>query len=579
MKRTGANLLVYALEQLGIRYTFGIPGVHNTEIYDELNSSEKITPILVTHEGCGAFMADAVSRTSNSIGTLVIVPAAGTTHALSGIGEAFLDGIPMLIISGGTRRDTGKSYQLHEFDQQKILLGIVKKYTLIERHDQIIPTIYEAYRIATSGEPGPVFVEIPVEIQLFSGEIQQLPPFIPLQENEIDAQTGSLEQAIELLTQAKHPGIYLGWGAVDAVDLTQELANKLVAPVATTLQGLSAFPASHPLHTGVGFGKSAVPAGQKAFKQCDCLLAVGVRFGELATGSYGMDVPENLIHIDINPEVFHKNYPAKVTIEGDSRKVLVKLLNALNGSQWESPLILDDLSGEIAQLKSSYSKEWTRKKTEKHVSPGFFFESLRKKVPDDTFVITDDGKHTFLTAELFPNYLPRHFISPTDFNCMGYGVPASIATKLANRAKTVVGIVGDGAFLMTGLELLTAATYGLGVIIFVFNDGELGQISQFQKVPLNRKTCTTLGKLRIEGIATATGVHFLPLKNDYEIEKVIDDALHFAEAGHPVLVDVQIDYSKKTNLTKGVIKTNLGRFPFSEKVRFLSRALRRHITG
>jgi len=177
MRKTGAYLVVHALEQIGIKYTFGIPGVHNTEIYDELNKSIQIKPILVTHEGAGAFMADGVSRTSRNIGTMVIVPAAGTTHAMSGIGEAYLDGIPMLIISGGTRRDSGRKYQLHQIDQGKLLDGIIKKYYLIENHGDIIPTIYSAYNKANEGEPGPVFVEVPFELQNFQAEIHDLPEY------------------------------------------------------------------------------------------------------------------------------------------------------------------------------------------------------------------------------------------------------------------------------------------------------------------------------------------------------------------------------------------------------------------
>ena len=163
MKKSGAWLVRYALEQLGIRYTFGIPGVHNTEIYDELNNSESITPILVTHEGGGAFMADAVSRTSDSIGTLLVVPAAGITHASSGIGEAHLDGVPMLVISGGVRTD-GMNYQLHDMDQHGVLKPITKATFKVTAQADIITTLYKAYDIAMTGEPGPVFVEIPVNI-------------------------------------------------------------------------------------------------------------------------------------------------------------------------------------------------------------------------------------------------------------------------------------------------------------------------------------------------------------------------------------------------------------------------------
>lgn len=578
MKKTGASLVVYALEQLGIKHTFGIPGVHNTEIYDQLNKSESIDPILVTHEGAASFMADGVSRTSESVGTLVIVPAAGLTHAMSGIGEAFLDGIPMLVISGGVRRDTGKSYQLHQIDQGKILDGLIKKYYLIENHASIISTIYRAYDTAMSGEPGPVYVEIPAEIQMFQGNVQDMPVYErKVYSHHIDYQL--IQKATSLLMGAKSPGIYVGWGAKDATEEIRILSEKLVAPVATTMQGVSVFPANHPNHVGVGFGNSSVPAGRKAFEKCDCLLAVGVRFGEIATGSFGMDVPENLIHIDINRKVFDKNYPTKVAIEGDAKNTCRQLIENLNGRNWESTKIKEDLHKTISRNKEKYFHEWKKHRKNDIVSPGYFFESLRSALPDDAIMVVDDGKHTFLSAELFPIHKSKHFISPTDFNCMGYCVPAAIGAKLSNPNNIVVGIAGDGAFLMTGMELLTASTYKVGVVIFVFNDGELGQISQFQKIPLNRKTCTVLGKVRIEGFATATGARYLPLNNDFEIDAVIAKALEYSAEDTPVIVDVKIDYSKRTMLTKGVVKTNLSRFEMAEKIRFIGRAIRRHITG
>jgi len=198
MKKSGAWLVRYALEQVGVKYTFGIPGVHNTEIYDELNKSELIRPILVTHEGGAAFMAEALSRTSDDIGTILIVPAAGVTHAASGIGEAFLDGIPMLVISGGIRSDVDKTYQLHEVDQHALLAPITKKTYKIETHEQIIPAIYEAYQIANEGEPGPVFVEVPVNLQLFPGEVSEPKPFVGVvQQTELDHE--AIQQAAEKL--------------------------------------------------------------------------------------------------------------------------------------------------------------------------------------------------------------------------------------------------------------------------------------------------------------------------------------------------------------------------------------------
>lgn len=579
MKKTGAFLAVYALEQIGVTHTFGIPGVHNTELYDALGKSKQIKPMLVTHEGAGAFMADGVSRTSDRIGTLVIVPAAGMTHAMSGIGEAFLDGVPMLVISGGTRRDSGRFYQLHQIDQGRVLDGIIKRYYLVERHDQIISTIYQAYETAIAGEPGPVFVEIPVEIQMFAGEVGELLPYVSNPRIVPAFSPDLIRQAVHLLTHAQHPGIYVGWGAVGAASVMEKLAERLVAPVSTTMQGLSAFSGRHGLHTGVGFGASAMPAGQEAFAQCDCLLAVGVRFSELATGSYGMPVPTNLIHVDINPEVFHKNYPATIAIQGDAKEVVQALLTELESRTWVSPRPMAVAMTKIRQQKEKYWQSWRNKRNTNKVSPGFFFHSLRQQLADDAITVVDDGHHTFLAAELFPIYHPRHFISPTDFNCMGYCVPASIGAKLANPYKQVAAIVGDGAFLMTGMELLTAVTHKIGVMVFVFHDGELGQISQFQQIPLNRKTCTILGKFNVEGIAVATGAHFLRMQNDNQINGMIKEALEISQSGHPVLIDVVIDYSRRTCLTKGVVQENLKRFPRREKIRFIARAVKRHVVG
>ncbi|RLA62720.1 MAG: thiamine pyrophosphate-binding protein [Epsilonproteobacteria bacterium] len=576
MKKSGGALLVHALEQVGTEFTFGIPGVHNTEIYDELNKSKQIKPILTTHEVGASFMADGVSRTGKSVGVCVLVPAAGITHAASGIAEAMLDGIPMIVITGGIRRDTGKAYQLHDMNQEVMTKALVKGYFRPKTHSDIIPMAYQAYSLATSGLPGPVLFEMPGELQLFHGEVEGMPNYTPLTKEQHFSEN-DLNKAIELLMNAKKPGLYLGWGAKECAKSNIEMADCLNSPTATTLQGLSVFPASHPLHVGMGFGKSSSPAAQEAFKDCDCLLAVGVRFSELATGSYGMDIPKNLIHVDIDPEVFNKNYPAKITLQGDASVIMPRLLAKLK--EKETKTSNHELKNKIAKLKKEYFNSWTKNKNDKLVSPGYFFKSLREHLDDDAIVVADDGNHTFLTMELMPIYKPGSFISPSDFNCMGYCIPATNAAKLSNPEKQVVGIVGDGALLMTGLEAMTATNQGLGVVYFIFSDGELGQISIFQKIPLNRKTCTVLGEMKVKGIADATGSHFVEMNNDFDIDESMMKALELAKAGRPVFVDVKIDYSKKTKFSEGVIKTNLQRFALKDKVRIIGRAIKRHTLG
>jgi len=575
-KKTGAFLIRYALEQLPISHTFGIPGVQNTEIYDELNNSSKIEPVLVTHECGAAFMADAISRTSDKIGALVIVPSAGVTHAMSGIGEAFLDGIAMLIISGGIRRDSDKSYQLHEWDQLQFLKSITKSARLVQSHAEVVPAIFEGYHIAISGEPGPVFIEAPVDIQLFKGEVGKLPVFSAaakspkMDENELD-------KAALLLKESARPGIFAGWGARDATDLLVELAEMLNAPVATTLQGLSVFPGNHPLHVGMGFGPASVPAAENAFRQCDCLLTVGARFAEIPTGSFGLSVPAAHIHIDINPQVFDKNYPALIKIAADAKEALSAIRARLKNNP-PGQALHKGIQAQIRTDKESYLAEWKKHLNQK-VNPALFFEALRKQLDDDAIMVVDDGNHTFLAAELFEVRKSKHFISPTDFNCMGYCVPAAIGAKFAHPQKQVVGVVGDGGFLMTCMETLTAAVHGLGVVYFVFHDGELSQISQGQEIPYNRKTCSTLGEIKLQGVAMATGAAYLEINSNDQIDTIMENALQVAQKGQPVIVDVNIDYSKRTRFTKGVVQTVLKRFPLGDKTRFIGRSIKRKLIG
>jgi acetolactate synthase-1/2/3 large subunit len=485
MKRTAAWLVRHALEQIGVRFTFGIPGVHNIELYDELEASDSIEPILVTHEGGAAFMADAVSRSSDRIGVLAVVPAAGLTHAMSGIGEAFLDGIPMLIISGGVRTDMRQGFQLHDVDQQALMRPLTKATYRIESYDEVVDTVYRAYRTAIEGEPGPVYIELPANLQLLTGEVGEPPPFeASVPRPELDAT--AVPPAAELLAAASRPGIFVGWGARGVTADIGRIAVHLGSPVATTLQGLEAFPADHPLHTGMGFGPSAVPAARNAFRDCDAMLAVGTRFAEICTGSYGAVPPANLVHIDINPGAIGRNHPTPVPINADARDAVPALAEALLATTPARDA--GPMQAAIASDKAAWIEEWLNHDSGGRVNPGHFFAALRSRLDGDAIVVADDGNHTFLTAELMPIYRGGSYLSPTDFNCMGYCVPGCIGAKLAQPDRQVVGIVGDGAFLMTGMETVTAARAELGVAWFVFNDGELSQIAQAQQMPYQRKT-------------------------------------------------------------------------------------------
>ena len=575
MKRTGAWLARFALEQIGVQHVFGIPGVHTTELFDELASSSSIVPVLVTHEGGAAFMADAVSRTTDRIGTLLVVPGAGLTHAASGIAEAYLDGVPMLVLSGGIHRASGRGYQLHDIDQQALVAAFTKARWRVESQHEIVTTIYRAYTEAMSECPGPVYVELPVDVLMMSGEAGGLLewPGLPA---PMAAAPELIAEACKLIASARRPGLFVGWGARGARQQLMALADRLGTPVATTLQGLSSFPSDHPLHAGMSFGLAAAPAARQAFKNCDCLIAVGTRFGEIGTGSYSVEVPESLIHIDLDAEVFSRNYPARVAIQADARMAVQALLDAL-GARGIARSALP-MRSRISRDKAAYLHDWRKSGDAQRVNPARLFHSVDAFWAKDAVVVADDGNHTFLTAELLPMPQGRHFISPTDFNCMGYAVPAAIGAKLANPAREVLAVVGDGAFLMTGNELLTAAAQQLGVIVLVFSDGELAQIAQAQTLPYKRKTCTVLNPLDLAAAARATGCEFLAMDSDRDIEPVLIEARRLAASRRPVLVDVRIDYSRRTAFTQGIVSANVKRMPTPDKLRMAMRAVSRRVT-
>ncbi len=583
MKKTGAWLARYALEQIGVRWTFGIPGVHNTELYDELNESETITPILVTHEGGGAFAADAVSRVSEgaAIGTLALVPAAGLTHAASGIGEAMLGGIPMLILTGGVRRDSNRSYQLHDIDQMAIAQAITKGAYRVLRQQDVVPTIFAAVHLALSGEPGPVLVELPLDVLLFPGPVDELPVWVAPERPAFSDERAIADAAARLLA-ADRPGIFVGWGGRAAAPALVRLAELLEAPVATTLQGQASFPHDHPLHVGFGFGRSSVPAARNAFAGCDCLLAVGTRFAEIATGSYGVDVPANLIHVDINPAVFNANYPAAVTLAGDASVIVEQLLQRCQGQQRLAPVTNRPtrsraVAAQIAADKAAYVQTWLEHDCGGRVNPARFFTELRRQTASQAIVVVDDGNHTYLTAELFSIPAGGQLIVPTDFNAMGYAVPAAIGARLARPDRETIAIVGDGGFLMTCMEIVSAVTLELGLVYYVFCDGELAQIAQAQRLPYRRAPCSRIGSADLASLAAGVGAAYVRIADDAHLANGIAQARGLAAQNEVVIVEVSIAYSKATAFTQGTIKTNFRRFPLAQKARMLARMLRRSI--
>ncbi|HPA81212.1 MAG TPA: thiamine pyrophosphate-binding protein [Thermoanaerobaculales bacterium] len=572
MRTTGARLAVKALVDEGVHYAFGIPGTHNLELYDAMADAPGLEPVLVTNEQSASFMADGLARTSGQVGVVNVVPGAGVSHSLSGVAEAFLDGVPMVVLACGIRTDTHHAYQLHAVDQLAMLAPVTKGAFHVERAADIYPMVRRAFQLARRGAPGPVAVEIPANLLMLAEEVEEV-PFSAGPELPRSPDRELVERAARMLGEAAHPALYLGWGAAGAADLVVPLAEQLGAPVVTTFQGKGVFPEDHPLFLWNGFGAQAPRFVRRLMERCDCLLAIGCRFGELATGSYGITPPPRLLHVDIAPEVFNRNYPAMLAVEADARAFIVALVGLIRGARpWR------ELAAEIAAGERAVRERWHRDASAGRVTPVRLFESLQRHCAPDAVYATDSGNGTFLAIEMLRlRGGPGCFIAPVDYSCMGYAVPAAIGASLAHPGRDVVALPGDGAFLMTGLELLTASPNGASPLVCVLRDGKLSQIAQFQKVPYNRETCSTLPEFQVEGIASALRLPFFRIKRDHELDPVIRGALEITRSGRPVLIEVAIDVSVKTYFTRGVIRTNLRRLPRRDRLRMISRALLRRL--
>jgi acetolactate synthase-1/2/3 large subunit len=304
---------------------------------------------------------------------------------------------------------------------------------------------------------------------------------------------------------------------------------------------------------------------------CDTMLAIGCRFSEVGTGSYGFTPPPTVVHVDINPEVFGRNVAATLAVEGDAAAFLEALLPLVDDhGQWGEP------AEQIANGHRLVHEEWRRGASDARVTPAALFAVLQRLAPDAIYT-TDSGNGTFLAMEHLRLDGPGRFLAPVDFSCMGYSVPAAIGAALANPGRDVVAFAGDGAFLMTGLELATAASYGAGVVVCLLRDGELAQIAQFQRTAMAETVNSRVASYDVKAFAQTTGAAYVPCSRDAHIDHALTDALATARSGRPVIVDVAIDYSRKTHFTRGVVQTNFWRLPWSERLRMLTRAASRHI--
>lgn len=561
----GGRAVARALEDEGALCVFGVPGTHNIGLYDALRDS-RVRAVLAHDERAAAFMADGVSRASTAVGVLSVVPGAGLTHALSGVAEAFLDQIPMVVLACAVRSDLGRAFQLHDIDQAALLAPVVKAALRPRRPEDLYGLVREAFRRARESPAGPVAVEVPAELYLLDHGRRDA-PYRPPARGPRTPDPAAVAEAARRLNAARRPVLYAGNGCREAAAELRSVAERLTAPVATTLQGKGVFPERHPAWLWNGLGLAAPPFVRRELAEADAVLAVGCRFGEVATGSYGVRALPGLIHVDADPSVFHRNHPAAIAVEADAALFLAALAPLLRPRPRDRAL--------EARLEAGHAEaRIAAPGAPGRVSPAALFAALEAGAPDAVYA-ADSGNGLFLAMERLRLDRPGRFLAPVDFSCMGYAVPAAIGAKLARGSADAVAIVGDGAFLMTGLSLTTAAAERAGVLICVLRDGELGQIAQFQRMTYGRTSCVRLPDYDLGSIARGAGASFLRVDGDAAVGDAVAEGLRRCREGDTVVLEVPLDVSSPTYFTRGVISANFRRLPARDKLLRAVAALRR----
>ncbi len=575
-KFPGGVLVAHALESAGITHAFGIPGTHNIELYDAL-AQGAVRPILVTDEKGAGFICDGMARSGGPLGCANVVPGAGVTEMLSATAEAWMDNVPLLVLACGIRRDSEKRFQLHDIDQLAMLRPVCKQVRLVEEGRDLPYAILEAAAIARATCPGPSAVEIPANLYLARHAFDPqeyarwkrrwVPPHAPAPDPAV------VRTVAELLLRARQPLVHVGLGAAGAAPLVRQLVEHIGAIASSTFSGKGVIAEDHPQWLWPGIGRICPQPLRAIVAECDAALVLGARLGEVPTGSYGLELPSRTAQVDIDPAVAGANFPVEVAVHADCEEFLEALLEVVN----EVPERDNNaLCSRLADAHVAVRREQEKGRSRNRVSPRSLLEGIQRQWPEDTVYTTDSGQGTFYAMEHLRLRHPRCFLAPTDFSCMGYSVPAAIGAAFADRKRCVVALPGDGAFLMTGLELLTAVEYALPVAVFLLNDGELGQISAFQRALTGTATATVLPRLDPAALARALGVAFYRVCGEAELDEVLGATRDSLKEG-PVLVDVSIDYRHRTSFTAGVVQTFMGRLPVTEKMRLAGRLLGRRL--
>ncbi|MFR5643035.1 MAG: biosynthetic-type acetolactate synthase large subunit [Clostridium paraputrificum] len=533
---TGSDIVVQSLIDEGVDIVFGYPGGQVINLYDSLYKyQDKIRHILTCHEQGAAHAADGYARATGKVGVCIATSGPGATNLVTGIATAYMDSIPMVAITGNVPMSLLGKDSFQEVDITGITMPITKHNYIVKDINDLQEVIKKAFYIAKEGRPGPVLIDIPKNIQVEKVEYKKLEPLEVARKEELIYED-KVSEAIELINNSKKPFIYVGGGAItsDASGDVVELAERINSPICNSLMGIGVIPKEHPLLTGM-IGMHGTKASNISATKCDLFIALGARFSDRVISN-----PENLsnakiLHIDVDPAEINKNIKVDLSVVGDLKLVLQKILPHINekkNKEWIEHV-------EYLKTLNAYKKE-----EEEKLTPEYFFEVLNKLNQGNLIISTEVGQHQMWTAQYFKFNVPRRLITSGGLGTMGFGLGASIGAQLGKPDCKVINIAGDGSFMMNCNELATAVKNNLPIVVVIMNNNVLGMVRQWQTLFFDgRYSNTTLDrKTDLVKLAEAFGAEGYRVTEKDELEGVLQKAL---KSKGPVVIDYVIDNDKK----------------------------------
>ena len=539
MQLNGSEILIECLLEQGVDTVFGYPGGTVLNIYDALyKNSHRIQHVLTAHEQGASHAADGYSRATGKVGVCIATSGPGATNLVTGIATAYMDSIPMVAITGNVAVPLLGRDSFQEIDITGVTIPITKHNFLVKDVNDLADTVRLAFEIAQSGRPGPVLVDIPKDV---SAAVTEYIPAPSSKARPINPpKPERMERTLEILKEAKRPLIYMGGGviAAGAYQQLRALAEKLDIPVCSSLMGLGAFPADHPLWLGM-VGMHGTRAANIATRDCDALLVCGARFSDRVAGNpKGFAPNAKIIHMDVDHAEFDKNVQVTVRLAGELKEVLFSLASRLETTK--HPEWIDACTANKADWPS-YPAD-----PEGPVDPSVILRTLRDLTDRDTVLATDVGQHQMWSAQFYKQFEPRRLLTSGGLGTMGYGMGAAIGAQFGKQDSKVVLVTGDGCFHMNLNELTTMVSYKLPVVILVMNNRVLGMVRQWQKVFYQKRFSATDPERQTDYVklAEAFGAKGLTIAKNGDIEPVLREAL--ATTDGPVVVDCRI--SKDCNV-------------------------------